>query len=338
VPTYRQLEAAARIGGLALAPDRAAAAQGAVRTLADALGGDACSLAYADPLDGRHRPLATLDYPHPVDNLLATTFADTPWFSKVLDSELPASISTEENQSFFYGWLYQQHLAPAGYRDGMSGALHYGDRYVGLVHLSSSTVGRFDADARHTLNAVLPALALLVDPLGATCRDTTRASWRAVVVRMGEVVTVPGRDHPLALADLHFSHLVENFAEIGPGRLRILWQTGANWNRVRLSVLPDSMGVLIEERSCPPPYGLSRREIDVLTGVAMGMSNQTIADALFVSSRTVHTHVEHVLRKLEVSSRLEACAVAIREALVRPLGGPLLSRGVQTFAEPSTHD
>ena len=52
-------------------------------------------------------------------------------------------------------------------------------------------------------------------------------------------------------------------------------------------------------------WGLSARERDVLELLVAGRSNQEIADALYISRRTVTTHVEHIFGKLGVSSRAE---------------------------------
>jgi DNA-binding NarL/FixJ family response regulator len=67
------------------------------------------------------------------------------------------------------------------------------------------------------------------------------------------------------------------------------------------------------------PSGLSsltERERDVLILVAKGRSNQEIADELVISERTARSHVGHVLRKLQLSSRTQAALVAVREGLV----------------------
>ncbi len=64
-----------------------------------------------------------------------------------------------------------------------------------------------------------------------------------------------------------------------------------------------------------PTMDLSRREIEVLRWMADGMSNQQIADGLFLSHRTVSHHVSSILGKLELSSRTAAVAYAIRNGL-----------------------
>jgi DNA-binding CsgD family transcriptional regulator len=56
--------------------------------------------------------------------------------------------------------------------------------------------------------------------------------------------------------------------------------------------------------------GISKREFEVLELVAAGLSNQAIADRLFVSTSTIKTHVSNVLAKLDAGRRTEAIAKA----------------------------
>lgn len=60
---------------------------------------------------------------------------------------------------------------------------------------------------------------------------------------------------------------------------------------------------------------LTERETEVLRLLADGLTNREIADALFVSLRTVATHVDHILTKLDVRSRTAAVAYAVRHGL-----------------------
>lgn len=57
---------------------------------------------------------------------------------------------------------------------------------------------------------------------------------------------------------------------------------------------------------------LTTREKDVLLEMAEGKSNKEIADALFISEKTVKTHVSHLLNKLEVSDRTQAALLAVK--------------------------
>ena len=60
------------------------------------------------------------------------------------------------------------------------------------------------------------------------------------------------------------------------------------------------------------PAGLTRRELEVLTLLAQGRRNAEIAESLFLSERTVHSHVAAILRKLGARTRAEAAAEAVR--------------------------
>jgi DNA-binding NarL/FixJ family response regulator len=61
---------------------------------------------------------------------------------------------------------------------------------------------------------------------------------------------------------------------------------------------------------------LSEREQKVLSLLANGWSNRRIAEECFLSLNTVRTHVQNVLVKLGVRSKLEAAALAVRQGLV----------------------
>lgn len=61
---------------------------------------------------------------------------------------------------------------------------------------------------------------------------------------------------------------------------------------------------------------LSEREIDVLKLIAMGSTNQEIADKLFISINTVRTHTKNINNKLDVHSRTQAIAKAKKLGLI----------------------
>ncbi|HKE52603.1 MAG TPA: AAA family ATPase [Actinomycetes bacterium] len=64
----------------------------------------------------------------------------------------------------------------------------------------------------------------------------------------------------------------------------------------------------------PSPLGLTVRETEVLALVARGYTNREIADAFTISVKTASVHVSHILRKLGVSSRVQAAEIAHRMA------------------------
>jgi len=66
----------------------------------------------------------------------------------------------------------------------------------------------------------------------------------------------------------------------------------------------------------PNVSGLTARELEVLKLISGGLSNQAIAERLFISEHTVHRHVANTLSKLDVSSRSAAVAQAAKLGLL----------------------
>ena len=70
------------------------------------------------------------------------------------------------------------------------------------------------------------------------------------------------------------------------------------------------------QAATPAPYGLTGRELAVLRLVAAGRSNAQIGADLFISRGTAAVHVTSILRKLGVTSRVQAAALAERAGLL----------------------
>lgn len=75
---------------------------------------------------------------------------------------------------------------------------------------------------------------------------------------------------------------------------------------------PEACG-LVQNRKTEE--GLTQRQQEVLLCLAKGYSNKEIAEALFISEKTVKSHLSSVFRKLNVSRRLEAILYAIKRGL-----------------------
>jgi PAS domain S-box-containing protein len=65
-----------------------------------------------------------------------------------------------------------------------------------------------------------------------------------------------------------------------------------------------------------PSSPLTGREIEVLRLLADGTGTEEIANSLFISVTTVRNHVQNILRKLDVHSKLEAVSLALRGHLI----------------------
>ena len=78
----------------------------------------------------------------------------------------------------------------------------------------------------------------------------------------------------------------------------------------------EAMPALARDARPTPPHGLSARELEVLLLVASGKTNKAIADALFLSEKTVDRHVSNIFDKLDVPTRAAATAWAYQHRLV----------------------
>ncbi|QLH26615.1 LuxR C-terminal-related transcriptional regulator [Streptomyces sp. Rer75] len=325
--SHHQIAAAARIGMLTRERDRTSACGQALREVAHALPFDAATMLSIDPLTGSHVQVAGIGYTAEDSEALATEFTTTRWYRNVVRQELPPSISGDADdpgQRFRQGWFYAERVRPAGIRDGVTGALRHHGRLIGLVHLAAESPEAYDTDARRLLASVIPALSALADPVAQACDPHALAPEDAAsLVTEAGVIDLPGRARPRVLRDEEFRALLDAFTALRGQRLRLLWPVEDAWYRITLHRHPGGPAVapgavLVHEASTELPYGLSPRELEVLTRAATGQTNQAIARALFLSPRTVHSHVEHLLRKTGCGSRAEATALAVRDGLLRP--------------------
>jgi two-component system, NarL family, response regulator LiaR len=66
-----------------------------------------------------------------------------------------------------------------------------------------------------------------------------------------------------------------------------------------------------------PHETLTERELEILQLIGEGLSNQDIADQLYIAVKTVKAHVTNILSKLEVADRTQAAIYAHRHSLVK---------------------
>jgi two-component system, NarL family, nitrate/nitrite response regulator NarL len=87
----------------------------------------------------------------------------------------------------------------------------------------------------------------------------------------------------------------------------------------------DAVGLMtgIARRDPPDPlaaYRLTRRERDVLVGMARGLTNRQIAEQLTITEQSVKNHVRNVLAKLQVPNRAAAAALVHERRLMERAG------------------
>ena len=84
----------------------------------------------------------------------------------------------------------------------------------------------------------------------------------------------------------------------------------------RLGAIPELNKIQELMKSRGISDNLSNREREVLQLISGGSTNKEIAGQLFISERTVERHVSNIFLKLQVSTRTEAAALAIRKRIV----------------------
>lgn len=93
------------------------------------------------------------------------------------------------------------------------------------------------------------------------------------------------------------------------------WVSRHNLEQIALENSCEIKRRQLAEHACT--NGLTPREIEILDLLTRGASNEVIADKLFISTNTVRTHLNHIFRKIKVSSRLEASAWAVASLFSR---------------------
>lgn len=109
-----------------------------------------------------------------------------------------------------------------------------------------------------------------------------------------------------ALKEAAQSELVNAVREVASGSTYIDPELG-----VRLAREPEDEG---------PPDGLTRREAEILGLVALGHTNQEIAERLFLSPRTIEAHRGHIRQKLRIDTQAELVRYALEHRLIETGG------------------
>jgi PAS domain S-box-containing protein len=133
--------------------------------------------------------------------------------------------------------------------------------------------------------------------------DVRAESGEKIPVRFSIVVIPGARARQYTM--IHFMEKVDRQSEVSALVHRILTEEHTQ---------PVSQ---VEARTpSPPARQLTSREIEVLRLLAEGTSTQDIAASLFISVPTTRNHVQSILRKLDVHSKLEAVSLALRTHLL----------------------
>ncbi len=96
-----------------------------------------------------------------------------------------------------------------------------------------------------------------------------------------------------------------NFIELYIGLIATVFLALGLWFGKKLIIKQKAEKIIGQEYTFNE-LGISKREFEVLALVNKGLSNQEIADVLFVSTNTIKTHTSKLFEKLEVKNRTHA--------------------------------
>ncbi len=195
----------------------------------------------------------------------------------------------------------------------------------GLVHVLSAQPGieavrsaHSVAETRTTVTAFAPNVVVVdwalpdgdgvsvVEAVRATCPDA-RVLVLADLSDAGAVTAAlsSGCDG-FVTRDRGLDELVEAVAAVGRGE--------AVLSPAAASVLARDHRDRDRDRATVPV--LSARELQIVAGLARGLTNRAIAEELYLSVHTVRNHIQRICRRLGASTRLEVVVIAAREGLV----------------------
>jgi DNA-binding CsgD family transcriptional regulator len=184
----------------------------------------------------------------------------------------------------------ERRIAAARSRPGSAGPV--AELHLAVAEASVARLRRPDPD-------VFAVVARAADALGDV--------WTAAAMRLHEADAAAAQGAAGRAAEaLRGAHAVA----VRLGARPLLDDVDALSRRARISV--DVIEAAALDESDVTRLGLTQREAEVLALVAAGRTNRQIGTELYVSEKTASVHVSNILRKLGVTTRVEAAAVAQR--------------------------
>ncbi len=99
---------------------------------------------------------------------------------------------------------------------------------------------------------------------------------------------------------------------------KAIFSVAAGEDYIQPSLIPVLNSKMIEKNKDEGKIeSLTRRELEVLKLLAIGMYNKEVAEKLQISERTVKNHVSNIFKKLEVTDRTQAAVFAIRNNMIQ---------------------
>jgi DNA-binding CsgD family transcriptional regulator len=227
-------------------------------------------------------------------------------------------------------------LLPAGFHETLSAPLFEdGGRHVGFISVLFESAEPPAQTVRRQLARAAPQLASGIDvvrALGASAVLVGGARAGVVLLPGCGAVPLPGLpDDELLGAGSALVTAARDAISEEANHASFLWPRAGRPSPdgfVQVTVLACegdleavACGVVVLSPATDL-RGLTTRELEVLGHLIEGCSNAEIARSLMVAPRTVAAHVEHILVKLDATSRTLAAVRAQRAGLYIPIAGP----------------
>jgi DNA-binding CsgD family transcriptional regulator len=222
-----------------------------------------------------------------------------------------------------------EYLEPAGFKEGLAVALVTSDgRYLGELCLSTDDPDQPTVAARDLIGVLAPVIANAVDPLRWVTMATQIVAGALAAVALtdtGEARSLPGLpSHPLLAPGSEALAVAERLSRENAWGSFLHPLRSGDEGLARVTVMacpPRPPYRLTGVAMVSPPgdlHGLTRRELQIAGLLIEGWPNQRIAANLFIAERTVATHVEHILAKLDAPTRASAAVRALQSGLYVP--------------------
>ena len=186
--------------------------------------------------------------------------------------------------------------------------------------LSAGQDGLRQFSAAHYSAGRSESIASLACIASAAGQHELAVTLMSVAARENEL---RGDDFELPEQTVYDAAVTRSREALTPVQIDDAWALGRSWTideatQVALAMTieppaPSPTALMVERGG--NPRGLSKREHEVLKLLIEGMTSDQIAARLYLSPRTVHTHLASIYRKLNVSNRAEAISIAITQGL-----------------------
>ena len=325
--TARLLDTALAVRQVALNAARGTATvDGVLSALADIVPFEVASLSRWDEAAGRHVNVADA-MPRATAGIIETELHRDPVFARIQRTREALWLSDMPWQLRSMSSVVRAVVEPAGFSEGTTQCLFATDgRYVGVLNIGATVPPESLLPVRPVVAMLTDSLAAVVDPLRQkdSCNQPSEpvdGVWAMTVPDSpdvpylsvnGGLLRCPGADGAL------LSDLIRATARSRPLPTTILVIHAQQLLEVRLTRTATATQALC--RPCPSPSRLSLRELQVMAELTRGLTNREIAGSLSIGVRTVATHIEHILAKLDVPNRAAAAARAAAWGL-EPLEG-----------------